>query len=191
MAANGRAALLLLLLAAAFAPCAGAQERAPPPASITAETLPRGWCGVFRWHGDPFEQHVTIVFTKVAARPDGRIEATGPGLVRSYRHTKVAWRAVIDPATRRVELFETLLDDTPHYVTDGVHEGPLDADLGTMRLVWTTRRTGKTGAMDLTARPAGADLEQVCGVPSAAVPTRPWRAAAHRQEYRDGIFAIN
>jgi hypothetical protein len=158
----GRFALLFLLLP--LGPPAQAQE--PAPGTLTPERLPRGWCGVFRWDSDGIAQYITLSFVRVERRADGKIEAFGPGLVRTYRTTRITMRAVIDPITRAVEMFERLMDDTPNWVDDGVHAGELSADFETMRLVWTTRGTGERGRMVLTARPPQADLRQDCGLPS-------------------------
>jgi len=105
-------ALLLLLLPAL--------ARAEPPnaAAGFADRLPRAWCGVFRWEGDAREQHVTIRFARWATRPDGALEAEGPGLVRyedeaPRRAVPFRMRAVIDRATRRIEMFESIEFFTP------------------------------------------------------------------------------
>jgi hypothetical protein len=158
-----RAAAAILFLVSGPA---AAQQLAAPEQSFV-ERLPRAWCGVFRWDDDKIAQHVTIQFDRVEARADGKIEATGPGLVRTDRTVPFRIRAVIDAATRAIELFESLEVYVPDYVTDGSHVGELAADLQSMRVVWTTRGTGKRGAMELNARPARADLAQTCAPPSS------------------------
>ena len=159
---RGAALFLLLTL--------GAGAAAEPPASperAFLDRLPLAWCGIFRWDGDAQEQRVTLAFPRFEQRADGRLEADGPGILRSYRIVPFRMRAVVDPATRRVEMFEALDIPMSDYVTDGSHVGELAADLQSMRLVWTTRGTGKRGAMELFARPATADLAQPCGPPSS------------------------
>ena len=146
---------------------AAAQQLAAPPEHGFVERLPRAWCGVFRWDGGGGAQHVTIQFNRVETRADGKIEATGPGLVRTDRTVPFLIRAVIDPATRAIELFESLEAPVPGYVTDGSHVGALEPDLQAMRVVWTTRGTGQRGAMELNARPARAELAQACAPPSS------------------------
>ena len=146
---------------------ATAQQLAAPPELGFAARMPRAWCGVFRWDHDQIAQHVTIRFDRFEARADGKIEATGPGLVRTGRTVPFIMRAVIDPATRAIELFESLEAPVPGYVTDGSHVGELAADLQSMRVVWTTRGTAERGAMELNARPAAAELAQACAPPSS------------------------
>ena len=162
------AALILLLTLAA--PAATAQDAAPERAF--AERLPRAWCGSFRWEDEAREQLVTIAFTRVAVLPDGKIEADGPGLVRYQDEPEsqaipFRIRALIEPGSRRIEMFESI--DTPRtdYVTDGSHVGELVPDLQSMRLVWTTRSNGRRGALDLGARPARADLALACAPPAS------------------------
>lgn len=144
---------------------------AEPPAAATGqefrERLPRAWCGTFRWDGSDIDQHVTIAFHRIERRADGMLEASGPGLVRSHRVVPFDIRAVIDPATRRIEMFESVDVPMSDYVTDGSHVGELAPDLHSMRLVWTTRGSGTRGAMELRARPARADLAQSCAPPSS------------------------
>jgi hypothetical protein len=165
------AALALLLLV-----CLPAAARAdqPPPAEAPAflDRMPRAWCGVFRWEGDDRAQHVTIIFRRASLRADGRIEADGPGLVRyedepDSQAVRFHMRAVVDPATRRIEMFESIDVPRADYVTDGSHVGALAADLQSMQTVWTTRGTGRRGALHMNARPAHADLAQACAPASS------------------------
>lgn len=164
--------LLLLLLPAI------AQAEPPKAEAAFADRLPRAWCGVFRWDGDAREQHVTIRFARFAARADGAIVAEGPGLVRYEdeapgQAVPFRIRAVIEPGTRRIELFESIDKPRVDYVTDGSHAGTLAPDLRTMNTVWTTRGTGRRGTMHLNARPSEADLAQSCAPPSSRAPGPP------------------
>ena len=161
------AVLLLLLALPAAAGPAGAEQPSAAPGGGLAEKLPRSWCGTFSWETFGDLQHVTITFDRVTPLADGTIEATGRGIVKSFRTVPFLARAVVDPAGRRIELFESLATPTPGYITDGSHVGTLAPDLQSMRLAWTTRGTGERGSMQLQARPAGADLAQPCGLPSS------------------------
>ena len=162
------AALILLLTLPA--PAAMAQDAAPERSFV--ERLPRAWCGSFRWDDDAREQLVTIAFTRVAVLADGKIEADGPGLVR-YQDEPASQaipfriRAVIEPGTRRIEMFESIDVPRANYVTDGSHVGALVPDLQSMRLVWTTRSDGRRGALELGARPARAELAHACAPPAS------------------------
>jgi hypothetical protein len=165
-------ALLLAILPAAL--------RAEPPkaGAMFADRLPRAWCGVFRWEGDTREQHVAIRFERIAAGGAGTIEAEGPGLVRHEdeppdRAVSFRIRAVIDPATRGIEMFESIDAPRPDYVTDGSHVGVLAADLRSISATWTTRGTGRRGSLRLNARPHEADLAQGCAPPSSRAPGLP------------------
>ncbi len=161
------AALVLLLALPAVTDSAGAEQPSAAPGGDLAEKLPRAWCGTFSWVTYNDLQHVTITFDRVAVRADGRLEATGRGVVRSFRVVPFQARAVVEPEGLRVELFESVAAPTPGYITDGSHVGTLAGDLQSMRLVWTTRGTGERGTMQLIARPAGADPAQPCGLPSS------------------------
>jgi hypothetical protein len=168
-------ALAVLLLVTA--PNAGARAQDAPGAAF-ADRLPRAWCGTFRWDHDARDQHVTFAFRRVAARGDGRIEAEGPGSVRYQDEPPeraVAFRvkAVIEPATRRIEMFEAIDVPRADYVTDGSHVGELAADLGSIRAVWTTRGTGTRGVLQVNARPETADLAQACAPPASQAPGAP------------------
>ncbi len=162
------AAIVLLLIAT---PATAVAQQAPAEPGF-AERLPRHWCGLFRWEGEALEQVVRIAFTRAAFRADGRFELNGDGRVR-YRHephgetVPFRMRAIVEPATRRIEMFEALDAPRPDYVTDGSHVGELAPDLQSMRLVWTTRSTGRRGALELYSRPPAAELAQECGVPSS------------------------
>jgi hypothetical protein len=161
-----RAAALFAFLS--FLPIVAlAQQLAAPPEPGFLAQLPRAWCGVFRWDADRISQHVTIRFDRAEPRADGKIEATGPGLVKTDRVVAFRVRAIIDPATLAIEIFESLETVVPNYVTDGSHVGALAAGLQSMRLVWTTRGTAQRGTMELNARPAEADLAQPCAPPSS------------------------
>jgi hypothetical protein len=172
MKAEPPSLLMRLLRAAArfllsFCLAAAASAQQQPGEASVVDRLPRAWCGVFRWDDDTREQYVTIAFARVSAGAEGRIMAEGSGLVRytdepPAKAVPFRIRAIIEPATRRIELFEAL--DVPRidYVTDGSHVGDLAPDLRSMRTVWTTRGTGHRGTMELHARPAQADLAQTC-----------------------------
>ena len=167
------AALLLLLL-----PAAALADTPKSGDAAFAERVPRGWCGTFRWDGDAREQHVTIKFERIAALADGTIEAHGPGLVRyedepPSEAIPFRMRAVIAPGTRRIEMFESIDVPRAGYVTDGSHVGTLAADLQSLVSVWTTRGTGRRGAMRMNARPPEADLAQGCAPPSSRAPRPP------------------
>lgn len=169
-----RAAALLMLI---LAPAATAETPIPGEPAF-AERVPRAWCGTFRWEGEAREQHVTIKFGRFAARGDGAVESEGPGLVRYEdeppdRAVRFRMRAVIDPATRRIELFERIDVPRSDYVTDGSHLGTVSPDLQSMSTVWTTRGTGRRGALRMNARPDEADLAQGCAPPSSRAPAPP------------------
>ena len=153
------------LLLAAFLAFAGTAAATEPP--VTAETLPRAWCGTFSWERYNDLQHVTIALERVETRADGTLEATGRGEVKSWRAVAITVRVTVDPVTRRAELFEAPIKPTSGYIYDGSHLGTLAADFQSMRLDWTTRGTGERGSMQLQARPAGADPAQPCGLPSS------------------------
>jgi hypothetical protein len=164
--------VLLAILPAAL------RAEAPKVEAAFADRVPRAWCGVFRWEGETREQHVTIRFNRFVARAGGTIEADGPGLVRYEdeppdQAVRFRMRAVIDPATRRIEMFERIDVPRSDYVTDGSHVGQLAADLQSMSTVWTTRGTGRRGAMRMNARPEQADLTQGCAPPSSRAPGPP------------------
>jgi hypothetical protein len=151
-----------------FAASASGHAQQPTPTNRDlVERLPRAWCGTFRWEASSDEQRVTITFDRVALLADGKIEAAGPGLVRTSRTVRFTARAVIEPDTLRVDMFEEVPPTTTGYITDGSHVGELAADLQSMRLAWTTRATGERGSMELVARPPQADLTQPCGRPSS------------------------
>lgn len=178
-------ARVLAALIVAALPAFAAAEAPKTGVRPFAERVPRAWCGVFRWDGDAREQHVTIRFDRFAARADGAIEAEGPGLVRyedepPERGVPFRMRAVIDPLTRRIEMFERIGVPRSDYVTDGSHLGVLAPDLQSMRTVWTTRGTGKRGAMRMNARPDEADLTQGCAPPSSRGPAPPLHNALIR-----------
>lgn len=141
-----------------FAPIAAATPPAgaTPPQDALENPLPRAWSGDFRWRGSPAgpPQHYAIEFTCVEKRADGKIEATGPAEVRTGQVNKIHVRAVIDPVSRAVEMFEILTPATgPGFTTDGSHSGALDADLKRMRLEWTQNGSGAKGDLVLTAAP--------------------------------------
>lgn len=140
--------ILLLLLAIAAPPAAAA-----PPHEAFEKTLPRVWSGKFQWRGSQGFQHYTITFTCIEKRTDGRIEVSGPAEVLTGGATRIEVRAIIDPASRSVEMFEILTPVTvPGFTTDGSHRGALDAGLKRMRLEWTQNGTGAKGDLELTAR---------------------------------------
>jgi hypothetical protein len=167
--------LLLLLLAV---PGARVHAQDAPPGSAFLDRLPRAWCGTFRWEHDSRDQHLAFAFQRVTVRGDGRIEAEGPGLVRyedepPEQAVPFRIRAVIDAATRGIELFESIDVPRADYVTNGSHVGELAADLGSLHATWTTRGTGTRGVLRMNARPAGADLAQPCAPPAAQGPRAP------------------
>jgi hypothetical protein len=100
--------LLLLLITAAAPPASAA-----PPQDALEKTLPRVWSGKFHWrgsHGQP--QHYAIEFTCIERRADGMIETTGPAEVRTGRVSRIEVRAIIDPVSRAVQMFEILTPAT-------------------------------------------------------------------------------
>lgn len=147
--------LILALIAAVAAPAG-----ATPPHDALEAALPRLWAGQFHWRGGPagLPQHYAIEFTCMEKRSDGLIEAAGPAEVRAGSVNKIEVRAIIDPASRAVEMFEILTPATgPAFTTDGSHRGALDTELKRMRLVWTQNGSGAKGDMVLLAVPETAD----------------------------------
>ena len=143
--------LLLAVLGAVSPPVLAA----PPPDAFEI-ALPRSWVGQFHWRGGPpgLPQHYAIEFTCIEQRADGRIEATGPAEVRAGSVNKLEVRAIFDPATRAVEMFERRTPATgPGFTTDGIHRGALDADLRRMHLVWKQNGSGAQGDLVLLAAP--------------------------------------
>jgi hypothetical protein len=65
--------------------------------------------------------------------------------------------------------------DTPRSddVTDGSHVGALAANFQSMSTVWTTRGTGRRGALRMDGRPEQANLAQGCAPPSSRTPGPP------------------
>lgn len=147
-------ALFFVLIAAATPPAG-----ATPPQDALESALPRVWSGNFHWRGGPdgLPQHYAIEFTCIEKRADGKIEASGPAEVRAGQVNKINVRAIIDPASRAVEMFEILTPATgPGFTTDGLHRGTLDADLKHMRLEWTQNGSDAKGDLVLTATPDAA-----------------------------------
>ncbi len=142
--------LVFVLIAAASLPAG-----ATPPQDALENVLPRVWSGTFHWRGSPgLPQHYAIEFTCIEKRADGMIEATGPAEVRTGAINRIDVRAIIDPATRGVEMFEILTPATgPGFTTDGSHRGALDGDLRRMRLEWTQNGSGAKGDLVLAAGP--------------------------------------
>lgn len=145
-------AFMLLLAAATARPAA-----ATPAEDALENALPRNWSGTFHWRGSRrLPQRYAIEFACIEKRADGMIEATGPAQVRSGQVNKIEVRAVIDPVTRAVEMFEILTPATgPGFTTDGSHRGMIASDLKRMRLVWTQNGSGAQGDLELTAPEAG------------------------------------
>mgnify|MGYP001242791260 CR=1 FL=1 len=159
---------LFLVLIAAASPPAGAT----PPHDALETALPRVWSGNFHWRGGPagLPQHYAIEFTCIEKRADGKIEATGPAEVRTGQVNRIDVRAIIDPVSRAVEMFEIMTPATGlGFTTDGAHRGALDADLRRMRLEWTQNGSGAKGDLVLTAEP---DATGRIGGDGAAKPCR-------------------
>lgn len=142
-------ALFFVLIAAATPPAG-----ATPPQDALENALPRVWAGHFHWRGGPpgLPQHYAIEFTCMEKRPDGLIEAAGPAEVRAGSVNKIDVRAIFNPATRAVEMFEILTPATgAAFTTDGSHRGTIDSGLTRMRLVWTQNGSGAKGDLLLMA----------------------------------------
>jgi hypothetical protein len=147
---------LTMLAAAAIA--AGVGGRAPPAAAVDArsvvESLPRAWCGRYRWRGDPLIQRFAIAFSKIAVRPkDGRVVALGRATITvPGRRYALTVSATIDPETHRIVLREHRpRPDTPDFTTDGAHRGAMGPHWRSIRAVWTQNRTGERGDLTLHA----------------------------------------
>jgi len=141
----------------------------PRDAERLAETLPRGWCGDYRWRGDTRVQHFAILFQRVEARADGTVEATGKGLITvAEQRYPIDVRAVVDPSAGQVELWESRpVPDTVEFTTDGSHVGRLHDRMHRIDAVWTQNRTGQQGDLRLVARPPTPDLGLLCATPTA------------------------
>ena len=166
-----RAAAILLFSAT----IAAAEKPAAPSDQSFIERLPRSWCGVFRWRGDSQDQHYTLAFTFVTRRASGTIDANGPGRNQIVapeptptRTIDITVRAVIDPVTRRVEIWEHTSTTLPNYDTSEPFTGTLADDLQSMRLISHWRKDRRLlGDMVLHARPASAHVNDPCGTPSS------------------------
>lgn len=137
-------------------------------AATVAKTLPRAWCGQYRWRGDPLVQRFAIAFSTVSVSEDGRVTARGPAviIVPGRRYTLTV-SAMIDPKTLRIELRERRpVPDTPDFTTDGAHRGTLGPGLRTIRTVWIQNRTGERGDLRLHAVRATGANPPACGTPT-------------------------
>lgn len=164
VAVLGVAVLGVSVLAAA----APVRPLAAAEADTVAKTLPRAWCGRYRWRGDATIQRMAIVFTTVSVRTDGRVAARGAAvIIVPGRRYSLSVSAVIEPKTRHIVLREHRpVPDTPDFTTDGAHRGSLGADLRTIRTVWTQNLTGEKGDLTMHAVPATGATPPTCGKPS-------------------------
>jgi hypothetical protein len=90
--------------------------------------------------------------------------------VRTGQVSRIEVRAIIDPLSRAVQMFEILTPATgPGFTTNGSHRGTLDADLKRMRLEWTQNGSGSKGDLALTAAP---EAEGRIGREAASAPCR-------------------
>lgn len=157
------AAAVLAAIAGSPLPCVAADARS------VVDKLPRAWCGVYRWRGDPVIQRFAIAFSTVSVRhKDGRVIAGGKAIITvPGRRYALSVSAVIDPETRRIELREHRAEpDTPDFTTDGAHRGAIGRRWRSIRAVWTQNGTGEQGDLVLHAvGKTGATLP-ACGKPS-------------------------
>jgi hypothetical protein len=161
------AACLAVLGAASPRPLAAAEIGAAARAQTIAKTLPRAWCGRYRWRGDTTIQRFAIAFSSVTVGADGRVTARGAAvIIVPGRRYALTVSAVIEPRTRHIELREhRAIPDTPDFTTDGAHRGTLGPHLRTIRTVWTQNRTGERGDLRLHAVPAESAKPPACADP--------------------------
>jgi hypothetical protein len=154
--------MAVLVAAAPVRPLAAAE------AGTVAKTLPRAWCGQYRWRGDATVQRIAIAFATVSVRKDGRVVARGTAIIIvPGRRYSLSVSAVIEPRTLHIVLREHRpIPDTPDFTTDGAHRGSLGADLRTIRTVWTQNLTGEKGDLTMHAVPATGATPPACGAPS-------------------------
>jgi hypothetical protein len=142
-----RTALILVLMLSSAAPASSAEARA------VAARLCRDFAGAYQWHGDPVVQRVAIRFDSVRAGGGGAVEARGGGRYEMPGQvTDIRVRAVIDPVTFEIELWESD-PSQPDFTTDGSHRGNLTEDLAEIIATWIGA-DGKQGELRLRAHPS-------------------------------------
>lgn len=137
--------LLCLQIALVFSPFTVAAA----DAITVAKNLPRTFSGQYQWRNTAIIHKVTFNFSDIRVMKSGNLEAVGTGKFGDEgKITKVKLRAVIDPSTLKIELWESA-PTTANFVTDGSHKGQLSPDLHKLDAVWTTASTQQKGDLTL------------------------------------------
>ncbi len=116
------------------------------PAGSAAQTgvpLLGSYCGDYRWEASPVVSAVRIHFQHHALRTDSKIDVEGVGWSTNPHdgvRTRFLVRAVLDPATGRLSMTESVGSDVADWVTDGTYEGQVQPDGGGIVANWTSRQ---------------------------------------------------
>ncbi len=130
-----------------------ATQTEAPDFSYLINRLPRAYSGIFRWHGDSTFQNVSIVIDEVIYDAEKNIIAKGTGKYQTlFRETDIEIMIVINPETRRFEMWEESASGISDFITDGSHVGEISNDLKTLTAVWTTKSSGRQGDLKLQAK---------------------------------------
>ncbi len=119
-----------------------------------AAVMPRAFGGFFRWRSGGGLQTWLIQFDQVKPLDDGSVEASGQGTnIAGRSRTQVDVRAVIDPATLRLEMWESNPrgGDLENYVIDGKYRGRLSDDLRRLEAGWISDSNDNAGDLIMIA----------------------------------------
>ncbi len=148
---------LLAIIVLVWAPAPSAAQPATgagmAPEAFAA-IMPRAFGGFFRWRSGGGLQTWLIQFEQVKPLGDGSVEATGQGTnIAGQSRTQVDVRAVIDPATLRLEMWESNPrgGDLENYVTDGTYRGRLSEDLRRLEAGWSSEASDNAGDLIMIA----------------------------------------
>jgi hypothetical protein len=114
------------------------------------QKLPINFAGYYQWRGSNKKQNVKIEFKKIYLSAGNKIEIIGSGTYQGSRLVKINIRAVLDPETLEIELWERDPSD-PKFITNGSHRGRLTQNLQKIEAVWTSQSTNKKGDLVLEA----------------------------------------
>lgn len=110
------------------------------------DNLPAAYVGSFKWDRGGDVHQVVFILERQHKNKEGKITMQGKGIYGAIEKTNTNVKALIDPATYEIEIWESL-DKEGDFITGGSHVGNISPDLKVIETIWAT--SGDKGHLQL------------------------------------------
>lgn len=114
--------------------------------TLLFDNLPAVYIGTFKWGNANGIHQVVFVWEEQSRDEEGKIALQGKGIYGAIKKDNVNLKALIDPATYKIEIWES--DDAENeFLASGSHVGNISPDLKVIETIWAA--SGTSGHLQL------------------------------------------